>query len=85
MSERSGQYVPPPDNHLGLSLIALLLFFPLGIPALINSVKVSRLWNEGQHPEALKAASSAKRFAIWAIVVLVALVGAYVALRVRAA
>lgn len=83
MSDPSGQHVPPPDNHLGFSLIAVLLFFPLGIPAMTKSLSVSSLWKQGRHTEALQAAASARTLAIWAVALLVVVaMGALAAWRV---
>jgi hypothetical protein len=79
VSNRSGQNVPPPPNHLGLAVIAVLLFFPLGIAAVAKSAQVSRLWSEGKHSEALQAASAAKTRAIWAVVLLISAVAVFVA------
>lgn len=78
----SGSNVPPPPNHLGLALLAVVLFFPLGIAATLKSARVGRLWGAGQHTEALEAASGAKAQAVWGIVLGVLVIAAYIALRV---
>lgn len=71
MSRPSQHSVPPPPNHLGLALLGVLMFFPLGIPAFLKSLQVPRLWRAGSHTEALQAASAAKVRAVWAIVLFV--------------
>lgn len=81
MTNASGQNVPPPPSNLGLSLVVLVLFFPLGIPATAKSLQVPRLWRHGRHTEALEAAAAAKKRAIWGIVLLILVLVAFAALR----
>lgn len=82
MSRSGQQSVPPPDNHLGLALLGLLLFLPLGVAALTKSLEVPRLWNAGRHTEAIEAAGLAKSRAVWAIVLFVAVLALVVAIKV---
>ena len=58
-----------PASNLVLAIIGLVLFFPLGIPALIKAIRVNTLWAQGQHEEALVQANSARRFGLLAIII----------------
>lgn len=54
-----------PENYLVWAiLVTLLCFWPLGIPAIINSVKVDRLWLAGDTAGALEASQKAKKWSI---------------------
>ena len=66
---------PRPDfmkPHSGLTLAiisTILCCLPLGIVAILRAVKVDRLWEAGFYRDAERYASSAKRWAIFAIIV----------------
>lgn len=52
-----------PNNYLAWSIIVTVLCcLPLGIPAIVNSNKVDKLWNSGDKIGAYKAATKAKMF-----------------------
>lgn len=52
-----------PDNLLVWSiLVTILCCWPLGIPAIINSAKVDKLWMAGDKLGAYEAAKKAKTF-----------------------
>ena len=52
-----------PDNLLVWSiLVTVLCCWPLGIPAIINSTKVDKLWDSGDKAGAFDAAKKAKTF-----------------------
>ena len=52
----------PPSNHLVWSiLVTLLCCWPFGIPAIVNSAKVDKLWFAGYHDDARRAAANAKK------------------------
>jgi hypothetical protein len=60
---------PPPDKHLGWAIGALVLFWPLCIPAFIASSKVSDLWFTGHYQESLQASADAKRWGRLGVIV----------------
>lgn len=52
-----------PDNLLVWSILATVLCcWPLGIPAILNSAKVDKLWYSGDRAGAYEAAKKAKTF-----------------------
>jgi hypothetical protein len=58
-----------PDNYLVWAIITTILcFWPLGIPAIINAVKVDRLWLSGDPEGAMEAARKAKKWSIAAAI-----------------
>jgi len=59
----------PPDNNLVWAIIAIIFCWPLGIVSIIKSTKVKTLWLQGDHAGAQKAASDAKKWAIWGIAI----------------
>lgn len=68
-----GRYYPPqppvgsrPDNFLVWSILATVLCcMPFGIPAIVNSAKVDRLWGEGDYQGAKDAARRARTWFWW--------------------
>ena len=55
-----------PDNFLVWSILATIFFFmPFGIPAIVNSAKVDRLWSEGDYQGAKDAARRARTWFWW--------------------
>jgi ABC-type Fe3+ transport system permease subunit len=85
------QQPPPaqaPNNHLVLSIVALVFCLIPGIVAIVKSSQVSGLWAQGQYAQAQASAESARKWAIWSIVLgavggiiylILAVVGAMVA------
>ena len=51
-----------PVNNLGKAIAAIVLFWPCGIPALINATKVDRLYNEANYEAALNASRQAGKW-----------------------
>lgn len=51
-----------PDTYLALSIWGLIMFWPTAIAAIINSVRVSTLWNAGRYEEAMGASQAAYRW-----------------------
>jgi len=51
-----------PSSNIGWAIGALLLFWPLCIPAFISSSKVSTLWFSGQFSQGLQASQDAKKW-----------------------
>lgn len=70
-----------PDNHLVWAILCTLLCcLPLGIVAIVKAVSVEKLWYQGRHDEAVKAAQAAKNFSIWGAVLAVVGIILYVIL-----
>jgi uncharacterized membrane protein YjgN (DUF898 family) len=58
-----------PDNQLVWAILSTVLCcLPLGIISIIKATKVNELWAQGDYEGAKKAASDAKKFAIWSAV-----------------
>lgn len=51
-----------PVNNLGKAIAAIVLFWPCGIPALINATKVDRLYNKANYEAALNASRQAGKW-----------------------
>jgi hypothetical protein len=58
-----------PNNHLVMSIIGILFCLPFGIVAVVKSSQVSGLWAQGQYPQAQASADSAKKWAMWSIII----------------
>ncbi|BDH56287.1 CD225/dispanin family protein [Tsukamurella sp. PLM1] len=68
-----------PDNRMVLSVLSTIFgFLPLGVVAIVKSSQVEGLWARGDRAGAVSAADSAKKFAIAAFVVGIALLVAVV-------
>jgi len=59
----------PIDNNMTMSIVSIFLFWPLAIPAIINSSKVNALLAAGDYAGAQAAASESKRWSKLAIIV----------------
>jgi AhpD family alkylhydroperoxidase len=60
---------PPPGgvkpyNYLPWSIISIFLFWPTGIPAIINATKVDPAWQMGNAPMAQEHSNKAKKFSM---------------------
>ncbi|MBO4371889.1 MAG: CD225/dispanin family protein [Bacteroidales bacterium] len=55
---------PKPDNHLVLSIIAILACLPLGIVALIMSLQCDSAYNRGDYNDAVSKAKLAKTLSL---------------------
>lgn len=53
----------PPRNYLGAAIFSLIFFWPLGIPSLVNALRVDKYWFAGYHEEAEIASRRARRWA----------------------
>ena len=53
-----------PNNYLAWSIISIFLFWPTGIPAIINATKVDPAWQMGNAAMAQEHSSKAKRFSM---------------------
>jgi hypothetical protein len=60
---------PPPPSHLGWAIAAILLFWPVGIAAIIKSTQVDRYWMTGQYGLAEQASRSARTLGIVSLAV----------------
>ncbi len=58
-----------PSNFLTMAIIGIIIFFPIGIPAIVKASSVNRLWDQGKHELAISQSNSAKRFSIIAIII----------------
>ena len=58
----------PDTNLVWAILCTLLCCLPFGIVAIVKASSVEKLWYQGRHDEAIKAASDAKKYSIWGAV-----------------
>lgn len=60
------QKQPCPENNLIWAILCTVMCcVPLGIVAVVKATSVEKLWYQGQHAEAEKAAAEAKKWAMW--------------------
>ncbi|TQM66010.1 CD225/dispanin family protein [Klugiella xanthotipulae] len=59
----------PPPSRLPLAIVAIVLFLPLGIVALINSIRVGQRLAAGDRTGAVQASRNVKLFGLWGVVV----------------
>ncbi|MEV7094195.1 CD225/dispanin family protein [Amycolatopsis sp. NPDC051045] len=65
---------PPPSNYLVWAILTTILCcLPFGIVSIVKSTQVNSLWAQGQTAAAQEAANAAKKWAIIAAIVGVAL------------
>ncbi|MDM4720707.1 CD225/dispanin family protein [Micromonospora sp. WMMA1363] len=57
------------DNNMTMSIVSILLFWPLAIPAIINASKVNPLVQQGDYAGAQAAAAESKKWSKWALIV----------------
>lgn len=57
------------DNNMTMSIVAIFLFWPLAIPAIINASKVNPLLEQGNYPAAQAAAAESKKWSKIALIV----------------
>lgn len=58
-----------PNNYLGLAIACIIFCWPLGIPAIINAVKVNSLWDSGKQAEAFAASEKARKNATIGLII----------------
>jgi hypothetical protein len=68
------QYPPqgqPPqiDNNMTMSIVAIFLFWPLAIPAIINASKVNPALQAGDFATAQQAAADSKKWSKLALII----------------
>lgn len=56
-----------PRNNLVIAIIGIILFFPLGIPAVTNACNVYPSWLQGDKTKAMKQSTRARLFGLSAI------------------
>ena len=56
------------DNNMTMSIVAIFLFWPLAIPAIINASKVNPLLQQGDYAGAQAAAAESKKWSKWALI-----------------
>lgn len=60
----------PPDNNLVWAILCTVLCcIPFGIVSIVKASKVNTLWAQGDYVGAQKAASDAKKWAIWGAII----------------
>ncbi|WP_320066428.1 CD225/dispanin family protein [Micromonospora sp. RTGN7] len=67
-----GYQAPHPqqiNNNMTMSIVAIFLFWPLAIPAIINASKVNPLIQQGDYAGAQAAAAESKKWSKWALIV----------------
>ena len=57
------------DNNMTMSIVALFLFWPLAIPALINASKVNPALQAGDYATAQHHSAESKKWSKWALIV----------------
>ncbi len=63
------QQQPPINNNMTMSIVAIFLFWPLAIPAIINASKVNQLLQQGDYAGAQAASAESKKWSKWALIV----------------
>ncbi|KOX04056.1 CD225/dispanin family protein [Micromonospora profundi] len=63
------QQQPSVDNNMTMSIVAVFLFWPLAIPAIINASKVNPLLQQGDYAGAQAAAAESRKWSKWALIV----------------
>lgn len=53
-----------PPNHLAMAIVAIIIFFPTGIGALIKSILVKQRWNERRYGDAVWLSRTSRRLSI---------------------
>ena len=57
------------DNNMTMSIVAIFLFWPLAIPAIINASKVHPLLQQGDYAGAQAAAAESKKWSKLALII----------------
>ncbi|GHF69312.1 hypothetical protein GCM10010218_58390 [Streptomyces mashuensis] len=73
-STQPGGYPPRPASHLGWAIVSLILFWPLGIPAVIFAAQVNGKYASGDLPGAEDSSGKARLFALIATIIGVVLI-----------
>ncbi|MBF9134920.1 CD225/dispanin family protein [Plantactinospora sp. S1510] len=57
------------DNNMTMSIVAIFLFWPLAIPAIMAASKVNPLLQQGNYAEAQTAAAESKKWSKLALII----------------
>lgn len=68
---------PPVDNNMTMSIVAIFLFWPLAIPAIINASKVNPLLQQGNYAAAQEAAAQSRKWSKLALIIGLVMYGLY--------
>src|SRR3954452_20104540 len=60
---------PQVDNNMTMSIVSILLFWPLAIPAIINASKVNQALQVGDYAGAQAAAAESKKWSKLALII----------------
>lgn len=60
---------PQIDNNMTMSIVAIFLFWPLAIPAIMNASKVNPALQQGDYAGAQQAAAESKRWSKLALII----------------
>jgi len=60
---------PAVDNNMTMSIVALLLFWPLAIPAIMSASKVNPLLQQGDFAGAQAAAADSKKWSKLSLII----------------
>jgi Mn2+/Fe2+ NRAMP family transporter len=60
---------PQIDNNMTMSIVAIFLFWPLAIPAIINASKVNPALQQGDYAGAQQAAAESKKWSKLALII----------------
>lgn len=58
-----------PSNYIVLAVFGLILFFPLGIPAMIKACAVNPYWETGNEEKAHQLSKAARKWGLIAVIV----------------
>ena len=59
----------PVDNNMTMSIVAIFLFWPLAIPAIMSASKVNPLLQQGDYAGAQAAAADSKKWSKLALII----------------
>jgi hypothetical protein len=69
---------PPVDNNMTMSIVAIFLFWPLAIPAIINASKVNPALQAGDYAGAQAAAAESKKWSKLALIIGLCWIGLWI-------
>lgn len=65
-----GPVSPPPNNHMAFAIITTIMCcLPLGIVSIVKAAEVNSLWAQGHSAAARASAESARKWALWSLLV----------------
>ena len=68
---------PQINNNMTMSIVAIFLFWPLAIPAIINASKVNTLLQQGDYAGAEQAAAASRKWSKLALIIGLVLIGVW--------